>query len=288
MRLLKLRSILVASDLDDASRSAIRTAVRLVQLAEAQIHLVHVAENHVDTEGLLAHFKSATPEISTPDSVRVLEGPPAEMIAQHARTVAADAIVMGPHRGEGDFGVLGSTAARVVRDAPCACLVAANEIRLPIEHVLVPLDLSDVAEQALAIALTWASALRPRKDRTHLMVLHVMPHENPDSERAISALVDHARDDAAAFARVDIHQHVAIADDPAREILTWARNESTDLLVVGTRGASGEGLEPGGMAAAIAQGATCPLLLVPPAAGEEMPYWSSDQEALLRERASRG
>ena len=50
----------------------------------------------------------------------VLHGSPAHCILQHAREIGADCIVVASHRpGLGDY-LIGSTAGRIVRHAPCA------------------------------------------------------------------------------------------------------------------------------------------------------------------------
>jgi nucleotide-binding universal stress UspA family protein len=58
-----------------------------------------------------------------PAGVLVREGGPGNTILSEARTIGVDAIVLGSHRPDITDYLLGSTAARVVRHAPCTVVV---------------------------------------------------------------------------------------------------------------------------------------------------------------------
>ncbi|HSJ23037.1 MAG TPA: universal stress protein [Longimicrobiales bacterium] len=267
MRLLTLKSVLVATDLDAASRPAIQTAARLAPLAGASLYLLHASGEPSDggVEKLVESFRLAAPEAGEPDDSVVITGFPATVIVQHARAVGADVVVLGPHRERGAARPLGSTAASVVRAAPCPCLVAAAELRLPLERVLVAVDDSDAAREALEVAMSWASALRPRGAQATLMALHVAPPAgSQDATDAIHRLVEEARDHARDYARVDVTERVVPGSDPAKVILQEAAAAKADLLVIGTRAAQEVPPELGSVSAAVAQATSCPLLLVPP------------------------
>lgn len=268
MRLLTLKTVLVATDLDDQSGAVLRTAAKLAELSGAQLHLLHATsvptpEHDAQLERLYAAF---VPEGPAPTSIMVLHGSPQSLIVQQAAALEADAIVLGPHRrGVADIGEMGSTAAAVVRTAPCPCLVVPTELRLPLERLLVPIALRDRLSDALAIAITWGSALRPRENVARLIVLHVSP--SGGSSRAdddLAAAVRSAREYAGPEARVDIDEGTQVGDDPAAIILERAQAEAPDLLVIGSRlHADGEP-ELGNVTRVVARSTPCPLLLVPP------------------------
>jgi universal stress protein E len=272
MRLLSLKSILVATDLGETSRGALRTAARLADLAGAKLHLLHVTD--VPGSGnrmrLQEHFRLLVPGAREPDAVDVIPGSPAEVIVEQAARIDADAIVIGPHRRGGPTGELGSTASRLVRTASCPCLVAATELRLPLERVIVPIDLSDTAAGALAVALSWSSALRPRGGRTQLTTLHVSTEAaSPETEGEVHAAVERARARAGGAAFVDVRERISPGPDPVRAILAAAESERIDLLVMGTRGAALAESGFGSVSAAVASTTSCPLLLVPPASWQK-------------------
>jgi nucleotide-binding universal stress UspA family protein len=267
MRLLTLKSVLVATDLDESSSSALRTAARLAALAGARLHLLHVADQPGPNESNLRElFRVTAPDAPGLESARVAGGAPAEAIVDRAARVDADVVILGPHRrGAGQQGELGSTAASVVRTAPCPCLVTATEVRLPLERVIAAIDLSEAAAGVLSVALTWASALRPRGGNAWLTALHVTPDPGEDAVRRVRDEVQRARARARGAAFVEIHEQLGSGSAPAEEILRRAAADSADLLVVGTRGAGQPSADLGSVSAAVARATPCPLLLVPPA-----------------------
>ncbi len=275
MRLLTLKSILVATDLDESSASALRTAARLATLAEATLHLLHVADQPVPggESRLRELFRVTAPDAPGLESAQVVHGTPAEAIVDRAARVDADVVILGPHRrGTGQTGELGSTAASVVRTAACPCLVTAAELRLPLERVIAAIDLSEASSGVLSVALSWASALRPRDGKAWLTALHVTSHPGEDTVRRVREEVQRARARARGASFVEIDERLGSGSEPAGEILRSAASDSADLLVVGTRGADQPSSGLGGVSAAVARATPCPLLLVPPA------VWM-DQEA---------
>jgi universal stress protein E len=268
MRLLKLKSVLVATDLDASPASALRTAARLATLAEARLHLVHVADQTVagGESRLRELFRVAAPDAPGIESAHVVRGTPAEAIVDRAARVEADVVILGPHRrGTGQAGELGSTAASVVRTAPCPCLVTATELRLPLERVIAAIDLSEASGGLLSVALTWASALRPRGGKAWLTALHVASNPGEDTGKRVREEVERARARARDAAFVEIQEQLGSGSNPAEAILRRAAADSADLLAVGTRGADPLSSSLGSVSAAVARATPCPLLLVPPA-----------------------
>lgn len=267
MRLLTLKSVLVATDMDESSPSALLTAARLAALAGARLHLVHAADRPAlgDEARLRELFEKAAPDAPRPESAQVVYGTPAQAILDRAAAVDADVVILGPHRrGTGQSGELGSTAARLVRAAPCPCLVTAAELRLPLERVVAAIDLSEASGGVLSVALTWASALRSREGKAGLTALHVTPDPGDDAPRRMREEVRQARARARGASFVEIEERSGRGSEPAEEILRHAAADSADLLVVGTRGADQPALGLGSVSAAVARATPCPLLLVPP------------------------
>jgi nucleotide-binding universal stress UspA family protein len=272
MRLLTLHSILVATDLSETSGPALRTASRLASLSGASLHALHVAERPAaDNETrLLEHVQEALAGAPDPASVRVTFGPPASAIVENAIESGADVIVLGAHRRQDTRGPLGSTARKVVRTARCPCLVASTELRLPLRHVMAPIDVSDMAGGALSLALSWASALRVPGQRTDLVALHVTTaEESADAGDAVSEKVSRGRQRVPDAAHVDISERIVHGDDPAQAILREAAALPVDLLVMGTRATDYHVPQLGSVSAAVVFGVTCPLLLVPPAVWQQ-------------------
>ena len=268
MRLLTLRSILAATDLEPTSAPALRAAARLAQLAEAELHLLHVSGHetpHALTR-LTEHFRASMNDaVRDPATVSTVVGSPAERIVERATSLNADVVIFGRHRGDGARQVLGSTAATVVRTAPCPCLVVSTDFRLPLEHVLAATDLSDAAEGALLVALTWASALRPPRRTSQLMALYVDEKSAAqDAGEALRQQVDRTRSQAGAAAYVELDYAVERGEEAAGPILRKAAAIPADLVVLATRRLEGTPSRLGSVSEAVTRSALCPLLLVPP------------------------
>lgn len=271
MRLFVLRSILVASDLGDASLPAMRTGAELARLTDARLHLLHVAETpSPDGEARLRdHARRAAPDDREFASVRVLSGAPGAAIAEHAARVDADVVVLGAHRGRRSSGALGATSTAVVDAVACPCLVIGGEFRLPIERVLAPVDLSEASSGSLAIALTWASALRRPNDEAELIVLHVLAGRGTEAAaEGLHRAGEQVRKWAGSAASVRVRELLSTSADPASEILHRASADAADLLVMAT-GATAVGrnsaeLRVGRVSSAVARAAARPVLLVPP------------------------
>ena len=285
MHLLTLRTVLVATDLDSGSQAAIETGRRLAIAAGAALHVVHVggdASSSASRDAVDAFVRSSG---VSPDArhVHLLDGDPSHAIRLLADRIAADVIVLGPHRerpGRVSGPPLGSTALAVVTDSFAPCLVARSPLHVPLARVLVAVDLSDTARGALVAGLSWASALRaspastPRGATTTMMVLHVeranrlptSPLNPPAPAVALETELRRIRADAGQWASVSIEDFTLSGDDTARTIADAASRHEADLVVLGTRGL---GLDRtgrlGSVSAAVVRRAAVPVLLVPPA-----------------------
>ena len=272
MRLFVLRSILVASDLGESSSAAVRTGTQLARLTGAPLHLVHVAAapGRDGEERLRDHARRAAPGAPEATSAHVTAGPPGAAIAAYAAQVGADVIVFGPHRRNGPRPALGSTASEVVDAAACPCLIVAGELPLPLERVMAPVDLSEASGGSLAVALTWASALRRPDRESELTILRVETSEDDQSAAAgLDPVVERVRAWAAGAARVRVRDVRVASEDPASEILRRADADAADLLVIGT-GAAAAGRESaerrvGRVSSAVIRDTPRPVLLIPPA-----------------------
>lgn len=130
------KTILVPIDLAHAEvgQTTLRIA-RQIGGAEARIFLLHVmpeipafVASEMPSEVLSRTLKKAEAELEklgedAGAQAKVTHGHPPTAILEHAEDIGADLIIIASHRpGLQDY-FLGSTAARVVRHAPCAVLV---------------------------------------------------------------------------------------------------------------------------------------------------------------------
>ena len=145
----KFKSILVPTDFSPASRMALTYAEGLARQFGAEITLIHVIEpvpmadfgaypvalTHdqmlKETRQTLHDFSRQEVAEDLLKKTMVLIGRPFQEITDAARNLKVDLIVLGTHGHSGlARAILGSTAERVVRYAPCAVLtVREKEIK---------------------------------------------------------------------------------------------------------------------------------------------------------------
>ena len=219
----------------------------------------------------------------------LLRGRAASLIVQEARDFAADLVVVG-HRGRGTIEtmLLGSVSAEVVDHAPCAVLVARSA-----EHGSIVF--ADDGSPSAGVAATVLEHL-PLPPSTPVTVLTVsengFPYETavaPGLYNEAFTMYEESKEEADRQARAVAAAAVARFDqaglranaversgDPAHEIVAYAKEHQTGLLVLGTRGHTGlRRLILGSVARNVLLHAPCSVLVVresvaPPADGEAL------------------
>jgi len=132
--------ILAPTDLSEPSKCALKTAVALAQKCKAKLVLFHVVQcpncasfdSPPDAEDMMIEARKSLddmaqtipPDVPVEKIVRFGTREPVEQIVEEADHLSADLIVIATHGFSGIKRVLlGSTAERVVRHAPCPVLV---------------------------------------------------------------------------------------------------------------------------------------------------------------------
>lgn len=273
--------IICATDLGSTGARAVDLAAHFANATGAPLSLVHVTgpgpgaeppkneAERVLRERLKTRVEAAAAALEKervraeglgPHAVAsLLEGRPWEEILELATRKQASMIVVGPHGAGGPLAmrrgaltehVLGTTADRVVRHAPCPVLVAARR-GAELERVhggtwMVAVDFSPASRAALRYADTLAKACD-----AELVPLHVVAdlHGPPDSEDPIrleTASEDpHAREHADELS-LAVEQELGRALDvriafgrPPEAIALAATQLDADLIIMGTRGRTG-------------------------------------------------
>ncbi len=206
--------------------------------------------------------------------VEIREGLPAEQLERVASEYGADLIVVGPHAERpGVWRLIGGTAQRVARHAPCPVLVARGLSGSRPSRILVPLDESELMAAVLDHAISLA-----REFGARLMVMHVIAdsllgatrigateREQKDAaHRLRESAEEWLRERLAAAgvpaADVDV---VVRAGDAAHEILATAQEWDAELIVMGRSGSGRVGeLILGSVANSVLRNGSGPLLLI--------------------------
>jgi len=228
---------------------------------------------------------------------RVVEGDVANTIRREALDVGADLIVMTTHgRGPVARFWLGSVADRLIHQAPAPVLLMRPRerpvdlgVEVAFHHLLLPLDGSTLAEEMIEPAMTLAKALG--LNVTLFRVVQPILVHGVDVHSAAAAQVSllvreqvskaeaHLLRQAQEYLEmlagrwrdrpVPIAIRVALAADPAVAILAEA--EASEVLALATHGRRGLArIFRGSVADKVVRGATGPVLVHCPVAGDSM------------------
>ena len=216
---------------------------------------------------------------------RLRQGDPAgEIVAQVAEQPAISTVALATHGRSGlERRVLGSVAERVLHAATVPLLLVRGGIAPPpareavaYQHILVPLDGSSFATEALATATTLA-----RRTGATLLLLSVLPPLQDLSFAEAGILpywMEEARivaSDAVTLALTATAQQLESSGlavrtllrhgSPVAEIVRCATDEAADLIVLATHGRSGiSQLWLGSIALGVVRSAGQPVLAVRP------------------------
>ncbi len=215
-------------------------------------------------------------------TTRVATGIPSEEVIAAAKAEDSDLIVVGTRGKTGLAHVLlGSTAERVIRGAPCPVLTVRMEqadaeqgegapsMPVTLERILVPVDFSDCSLDALEYA-----AVMAQQAKASVMLLHVLEPVSYGLDFDLGHF--RSREDVRESwtKRLEelaaTHQHPNMPIEyrlrggfPADSILDAAQTLPCDLIVMGTHGRRGiSHTISGSVAEAILRKARCPVVTV--------------------------
>ena len=284
-------TLLVATDLLPKTDAATARAARLATSLRADCSLLHAFSTDARDGSVPKRTRESVVHLSAiaaqdgwpthqPVSVLARAGTAANVIVEAATELRADLLVLGPHANRSVPGRIatafsGTIAERVLAARVCPVLVAREPPRGAYRRILLALDLSRTALQA--VRTTESLMMTPDAD---VSVLHSLvapyfdtveylgaPHGM--SARTFEAFRDRAtisvrgllRQASADFSRYGIQ----IEDrPPARAILDAMDHQEPDLLVLGTSGRRPWGRALiGSVASEVMSQAWCDVLIVP-------------------------
>ena len=284
MRLFKLQTILVATDLTETSVGAMVSAARLASAAGATLHVAHVAseQNELNADAdRRAEYEQAignavdAAKTTTAAQTHLMFGEPPHALASLADKLSADVLVLGRRertpKADSDRPV-GSTAYACVTRTLVPVLVIVEPISIPLRSALVAVDASVAARGSLLMALSWSSALRDRSSTNGRLIIFHVDTGNPATEDAARLRQSAAHDadvlqrNAPGWAGVTVERITIKDPDPAAAISRHAIDSGAELVILGTRASADHGLSAwGSISAAVTRQLSIPVLLVPPA-----------------------
>jgi nucleotide-binding universal stress UspA family protein len=267
-----IKTIVVGTDLGESGHRAMQLAIPTAQSTGATLWLVHASEVGLEhawrdlplgarsaaqalRERLKGRFENSLQELESERKrceelgvschTSCEEGHPWETILRTAVSVNADLIVVGDPVGAIGLPerLLGSTAERVVRQAPCSVLVSCGRIRQDYTgaRIAVGVDFSAHGIEAVRWGRDIAEAIE-----CEVNLFHVVPH--PITESMMPTEWPSVLEGLASTARSRLEQlivseglrpntRVHVLDGPIGKMICNATADiGADLLIVGCRG----------------------------------------------------
>jgi nucleotide-binding universal stress UspA family protein len=110
--------VLCAVDLNRPSARVLEWASQLAKEYQAELTLLHVTSS-VPAPGAESALEELQREVGSNAKIQVREGDPAKVVAETARDLRADLLVIGRRAEIGLLGRLEVTAYSIIRDSPC-------------------------------------------------------------------------------------------------------------------------------------------------------------------------
>lgn len=286
--MLNIQRILFPTDYSDGAARAFPHAAHLAQWHDAELVVLSVAGRHLHNFGELRkrhpmpvdELRSMLSEVSVNvDDLTIrqeqIEGASVqERIVEFAGENDVDLIVIGTHGRTGvERLLIGSVAESVVRTAPCPALtVRADADARPadaIRRILVPVDFSEEAHAAVRHAKELAMTYGARIDLLHVVeeVIYPSTYGIEPVELPTGEVIENVENALAKMAREDIGIEHAVVEArmgyAPTEILTYARDNASDLIVIATHGRTGiDRLLMGSVAERVVRQASGPVFVV--------------------------
>ncbi len=281
----KPQNILLATDLTAASDRAFHRAVQLAKEWDASLTICHVVEsNSIRPIGIERRIrnveadmveleKRARASLKQAVSRHVVIGDPSDRVIEHAKAIKSDFVVTGPAHAKayGDK-LLGSTAARILRQAHVPVLAVRRRTAGAYLSVAVSVDFSSTSRDAVIATRT----LFPSAMVTLVHAYEVKPDwkgRNEDKpidevEAAERAKVQRiVREEMARLVGKDAQNTtmVMIEGQPGAVLSDYVDDKRPDLVVTGTYGrADTSGSVIGSTAEVLLNTLPCDVLAVRP------------------------
>jgi nucleotide-binding universal stress UspA family protein len=273
--MLEIRKILVPIDFSSHARRALDEAIVFAKAFGAEVHLLHCYQFLPEILELYGVEKPQSFERDVTEAAKkrmeewcqaareqgvavqshLAANLPSKEVVDVAERIGAGMIAMGTKGLTGlKHVLLGSVAERVVRLAPCPVLTVTREEGAPpepgprrIAKILVPVDFSDHAQQALELAIDLAKAFGAELHLLHCYQIYpasVSPYgivvpETFEHDIRMAALQRLSEWREKATARgLRVQEHIT-AHFPSEEIVGMSDRLGIDLIVMGTRGLTG-------------------------------------------------
>jgi nucleotide-binding universal stress UspA family protein len=290
---MSLKRIVVPLDGSELAERALVPALALAVAMSARLFIIRVAiplslnldpdfyqrSNELRQDEAQRYLGSINSLLSSSQAnieTQLLVGRAARSIINFAQEREIDLVVMSSHGRSGvNRWIYGSVADKVLHNAPCAkVIIHPRAIIEPfsINRILVPLDGSSIAEQALEPALALAEAVSAELIFLRVTTVPQLVIQPVPGWPGLDAVMEAAEQEANAYLQ---GVQAAMGDSPvststhittgfaAESIIDIAGNQQVDLIVMCSHGCSGiERWVFGSVAERVLRGANCVTLVI--------------------------
>lgn len=277
--------IICATDLSPSGAEAVEIAARMAAAIDRPLHIVHVGgveppgegepaneaervyrerlqRRHEAAQAALDKERARAEGLGPHATATLTTGRPWEVLVKQAEVQEASLVVVGPHGHGGPVTstrrdlsewILGSTADRVLRHAPCPVLVGprGEEHGQPIGGGtwLVAVDFGEPAREALRLAHRWAKACDATLVALHVShdpVMRLDPAGDdepfPPLDGVAAEEAEHKRAELQGLVKGELGEGIevrVVIGEPAEQIAASAEELDARLIVMGTHGRTG-------------------------------------------------
>ena len=244
-----LRRIVCAVDLSERSVPSLKQALQLARLHRSELLVVHVAEQwdartesarRKVTDAFLTLRRHVVREtLTAPVRWIVAHGNPAIELARFIRRTNADLAVVGAVLPSSSAGVVGSVAHAIVRSTACPVLVLPRTLEndaspKPYRTIICGVS-SGLSTATLRYALSFAQEFESRLTILNTAFDRVRGADHNWVTSDIDRLRAEIPNDAHDWCLID---ELVTSGEPAEELVKATRRLESDLVVVGSTGAS--------------------------------------------------
>jgi nucleotide-binding universal stress UspA family protein len=296
----KINKILFPTDFSRCADQALEHAVFLAEKYGAEIHVLHavtlfndqpevVNDEFEETEEMIKKLEDIAElqlnKVSVAhedDDIKIIKAQTrgisaAPVILEYASENSIDLIVMGTHgrRGLGHF-FLGSVAEEIIRMSVCPVFTI-REAKTPTspkakENILVPVDFSEYSKNALANANEIAKSYKAKIHLLHIIEETMHPAFSLSGKSSIFDLIPGIEEDCrkrtekiatdTISSKINYEIHIK-GGRAANDIIKFAKENSSDLIVIATHGLTGlEHMLLGSVTEKVVRMAHCPVFTV--------------------------
>jgi len=244
---------------------------------EYAVNKLYLTERMSDASTKLMELKRRAHQRGVQATTRMATGIPREEVMAAAQAEQANLIIVGT-RGKSGLAhvLLGSTAERLIRTAPCPVLAvpakashALTAEGICLTRILVPTDLSDCSLEAVKYAEGVAAQAKASIELLHIMEpgyygidFAIENRDDQERKRQVTTEQLEALLSKLTAAGIPVKGSV-LGGTPVDMILEFARSSSSDLIVMGTHGRRGLSLGwAGSVTESVLRRGTIPVLAV--------------------------